>query len=606
VAQLLAMPGLAILGSYIAVLFTAPMLADREVAIVWGTRIVPHVADTAKVVAGAIRKGRVCLAGCMLPIAAEVRSMLLLGASGTGKTVAIQALMHTVRSRGDRMIVADPDGASMSQFWQSGDIILNPLDGRSVRWDLLGEIKRSSDYKHLAQSILPYTGDAKADEWMRHSQVIFANSMQTWHEGQLGTSDQFLQTIAIGGESKLRLLCQGTAAATYFAEGGERMLTSIMGTLTPALEELEKLAGGKGALLSVRDWVRQGTGTIWVPYGADEIAALRGPISCWMRLGIFELLSMPTDGNRRLWFFLDELDALGRIQGLKDAMVRARKKGGCIVAGIQSIAQVRAVNGDAEAQTIVEQFGTQLVLRCGASEGGGTADFASDLLGEREIERIETSTSHSRGQGGPSTTSYRRQLERAVLPSQITQLPDLSGYLKISGRTEWLKLAYEPIKLEEDISPKEPTRLDASTSEPIDVQEEADSSGQTAKLPLMSAEGFPRMSFPWSAERVFDLTAELYGRQHPKRPPAPSLEGERDELVTQQEAYVNGWVNVVWPDFRHWWVNAAEEDRYHTAMAALRAAGLELAGYDAIPGAVWEQLQELRPAEGKRPFLNAA
>lgn len=456
-AELLAMPGLAIIGSYIMVLFTAPALADREVAIVRGTRIVPHVADTAKVVAQAVRKGRVCLAGCMLPAAAEVRSMLLLGASGTGKTVAIQALMHTVRSRGDRMIVADPDGASMTLFWQPGDIILNPLDRRSVRWDLLGEIKRPSDYKHLAQSILPYTGDAKADEWMRHAQVIFAACMQTWHEGQLGTSDEFLQTLAIGGENKLRLLCQGTAAAAYFAEGGERMLTSIMGTLTPALEELEKLAGGKGRLFSVRDWVRQGTGTVWVPYGADEIAALRGPISCWMRLGIFELLAMPTSDSRRLWFFLDELDALGRIQGLKDCMVRARKKGGCIVAGIQSIAQVRAVNGDAEAQTIVEQFGTQLVLRCGASEGGGTADFASDLLGEREIERIETSTSHNRGQDGASTTtSYHRQLERAVLPSQVTQLPDLSGYLRISGRTEWLKLSYRPIELEERISPIDP------------------------------------------------------------------------------------------------------------------------------------------------------
>jgi len=457
VAEMLAMPGLAILGSYVAVLCKAPELADREVAIMRGTRIVPHVADTAKVVARAINKGRVCLAGCLLPIAAEVRSTLLLGASGTGKTVAIQALMHTVRARGNRMIVADPDGASMSLFWQPGDIILNPLDRRSVRWDLLGEIKRPSDYKHLAQSILPYTGDAKADEWMRFSQVIFAACLQTWHEGQLGTSDDFLRMIALGGEEKLRLLCQGTAAAKYFADGGQRMLTSIMGTLTPALEELEKLAGGTGELFSVRNWVRQGTGTVWIPYGADEIAALRGPISCWMRLGIFELLSMPTSGTRRLWFFLDELDALGRIQGLKDAMVRARKKGGCIVAGIQSIAQVRAVNGDAEAQTIVEQFGTQLVLRCGASEGGGTADFASDLLGEREIERIETSTSHNRGQDGPSTTtSYRRQLERAVLPSQITQLPDLSGYLKISGRVEWLKLNYEPIKLEERISPTDP------------------------------------------------------------------------------------------------------------------------------------------------------
>jgi type IV secretory pathway TraG/TraD family ATPase VirD4 len=43
--------------------------------------------------------------------------------------------------------------------------------------------------------------------------------------------------------------------------------------------------------------------------------------------------------------------------------------------------------GDAEAQTIVENCGSTLILRCSASEGGGTAEFASRLIGEREIMR---------------------------------------------------------------------------------------------------------------------------------------------------------------------------------------------------------------------------
>jgi len=416
-----------------------------------------YTMDTRKAVASAVRKERVCLAGFVLPVKAEVRSILLLGASGTGKSVAIVALMRTILARGDRMIVADPDGATMSRFWKAGDSILNPLDGRSVRWDLLAEIRTPSDFKHLAQSILPFTGDARIDEWRTHSQEIFAACLQTWSEGQLGSSDDFLLTMARGGEAKMKLLCQGTVAADYFAEGGERMLSSILNTLRPSLNELEALTGSQGKLFSVRQWVREGKGTLWIPYGAEQIAALKGPVSCWMRLAIFELLSMPSSSTRRMWFFLDELDALGRIQGLKDALVRMRKKGGCVVAGIQSIAQVRAVYGEAEAQTIVEQFGTLLVLKCGASEGGGTARFASDLIGEREVERIETSTAYNRGQDGPSTTtSFRRHLERAVLPSEITQLPDLSGYLRVSGQAEWMRVSFEPIEIEEHTSTSEP------------------------------------------------------------------------------------------------------------------------------------------------------
>jgi hypothetical protein len=42
------------------------------------------------------------------------------------------------------------------------------------------------------------------------------------------------------------------------------------------------------------------------------------------------------------------------------------------VLGFQSIAQVSATYGRGEADTIVENCGNTLILRCSASEGGGT------------------------------------------------------------------------------------------------------------------------------------------------------------------------------------------------------------------------------------------
>lgn len=89
----------------------------------------------------------------------------------------------------------------------------------------------------------------------------------------------------------------------------------------------------------------------------------------------------------RLWFVVDELDALGHIEGLKDALARVRKFGGRCVLGFQSIAQVSTIYGQGPAKTIVENCSNSLVLRCSASEGGGTAQFASALIGKREIVR---------------------------------------------------------------------------------------------------------------------------------------------------------------------------------------------------------------------------
>src|ERR1700674_1425606 len=168
-----------------------------------------------------------------------------------------------------------------------------------------------------------------------------------------------------------------------------------------------------------------------------ESIALR---STWMRLAIFEAMNQ-SEGDQRLWFIIDELDALGPIDGLKDALARLRKFGGRCVIGFQSIAQVSGTYGAGDAQTIVENCGNTLVLRCSASENGGTARFASKLIGEREVLREQGSRSQSGLFEKPhrtKTTSVQHVTESAVMPSEIEQLPDLAGYLKFASLPEWL------------------------------------------------------------------------------------------------------------------------------------------------------------------------
>jgi hypothetical protein len=45
---------------------------------------------------------------------------------------------------------------------------------------------------------------------------------------------------------------------------------------------------------------------------------------------------------------------------------------------------------------------------------------------------------------GVRTTSQQVSLEAAILPSQIEQLPDLTGYLKLASRAEWLRVRLTP------------------------------------------------------------------------------------------------------------------------------------------------------------------
>lgn len=96
---------------------------------------------------------------------------------------------------------------------------------------------------------------------------------------------------------------------------------------------------------------------------------------------------------------------------------------------------------------IVENCGNTLILRCSASERGGTAEFASRLIGRREI--IRRQVSHSRGTlfskaQATATSTDHYVTEDAVMASEIEQLPDLTGFLRLASRPEWRRVIVVP------------------------------------------------------------------------------------------------------------------------------------------------------------------
>ena len=102
--------------------------------------------------------------------------------------------------------------------------------------------------------------------------------------------------------------------------------------------------------------------------------------------------------------------------------------------------------GHADAHTIVENCGNTLILRCSASEGGGTARFASQLIGEREVTRTSRSaTRRATELFGSRTLSESAGAESAVMPAEIEQLPDLQGYLKCASQPAWRRVRLDAV-----------------------------------------------------------------------------------------------------------------------------------------------------------------
>jgi hypothetical protein len=408
---------------------------------------------------------RITVAGVPLSIEDEVKHFKFIGTTGTGKSTAIHEVLDVALRRGDRAVIADPDAGYLRRFYrpERGDVILNPFEPASARWDLFAEINDAYDVEQLARSLIPDHEGADRS-WRGYARTFFSAVTSQAHAAGSRDVRDLYRLLVVAGTSELRTLVAGTPAQPFLEEHNGRMFDSIRSVTASAVGALDYISRQTSAPLSVRQWVRgnekgQGGGVLFMPYRAGQVAALRSTISAWLRLGIFEAMEKD-EGDQRLWFVVDELDALGQIDGLKDALARLRKFGGRCVLGFQSVAQVSSTYGQGESQTIVENCGNSLILRCSGSEHGGTSRFASRLIGEREVLRTSVSRSRRATELWPSVTRAEHLgVESAVLGAEIEQLPDLCGYLKIASQPQWLRVALRPMSAVRMSATPPPTAL---------------------------------------------------------------------------------------------------------------------------------------------------
>jgi type IV secretory pathway TraG/TraD family ATPase VirD4 len=388
------------------------------------------------------------LAGVRIAPLDETKHFKLIGTTGTGKSTAIRELLGRALERGDRAVITDPDAGYLLPFYNRyrGDVILNPFEPHGVKWNPFAEIRELYDIEQLAGGLIPATEDASGREWRGYARTFLSAVLRRCYQNEVHDVAELWRLLTVAPSSELRPIVFGTPAQPFLEPDNARMFGSIRSVAGSAAAALAYVKDQRALSFSVRDWVRAGQGVLFIPYKAGQIAALRSIIATWMRLAIVETMNHP-EQDQRLWFVVDELDALGAIDGLKDALARLRKFGGRCVLGFQSVAQVSSTYGVGEAQTLVENCGNTLILRCSASENGGTSQFASKLIGEREIIRRQTSRGRDRD-GLFATRSWRRSTsvskqhvtEAAVMASELEQLPDLTGYLKTASSREWLRV----------------------------------------------------------------------------------------------------------------------------------------------------------------------
>jgi type IV conjugative transfer system coupling protein TraD len=383
---------------------------------------------------GIVRFRPVRLLGVPYPLGTEQEHTLTVGSPGSGKSQALHDLLESIRARGDRAVVYDPElEYTKHHFVEGTDRILNPYDARSVAWSPYNDARDLPDFEKLAACIFkePKSGDPY---WTRATRAVFVYAAYRLRRLYPHATLDDLLRVFFGPMSVLTKLLQNTPAAQHLAGGSNGRTQSIQSVLAEGVGSLVHLAGN-AADFSLRAWVNDPSGRpgfLFLSAPETHMTSLRPLLSFWSELVVSALLSRIDDGERRTtWIVLDEFPSLGKVESLASGPERLRKYGGAVVLGMQQVSQIQEIYGHEVAQTIIGQCATKLILRCQDPE---TAKHMAEQLGRRQTRRVDETVSYGANslRDGVGLTP-REDLELVALPDQVMNLPKFHGFIRVSN-----------------------------------------------------------------------------------------------------------------------------------------------------------------------------
>lgn len=360
----------------------------------------------------------------VLPRAGESSHILIMGDTGMGKSTLIRQILLQVEARGDTAIVYDPALEYLPKFYrpERGDTILNPIDQRTPYWSPSDELTHITEASTLAASLFPHRQNENAF-FTEGPRKIFAHLL-TFKP----TPEELVWWICHEGEIDRRV--RGTEYAAMIDRRASAQRSGVLASLNMVADSLKLLPREADTTKrwSAARWANERKGWLFLTSTPATRERLVPLTSLWLDTLVLRLMNYGQTGPRAVWFVLDELATLQRLPQLHTAVTENRKSNNPVVLGFQGRSQLETRYGH-EAEAMLSQPATKIFL---ATSEPNAARWISDAIGEIETER--QSESRSSGQWGRSrsseTQNLQRQREPLVIPSEITGLQPLHGYLK--------------------------------------------------------------------------------------------------------------------------------------------------------------------------------
>lgn len=381
------------------------------------------------------------LSGLPLIKDSETKHMMIVGTTGAGKTNTFNHLLPQIRDRNQKAIIVDTTGTFVEKYYNSEtDILLNPLDERSVNWDLWKECKTDVQIDDFASSLIPQT--LHDQFWSDASRLLFSQTIKILQKRKACSIKKLLDYAIHKPLVKIQGFYAGTPAASLVDIAADKTAASIRITLSTHLKSIH-LMDDKEEGFSIQEWIKDDSQRGWLFLASmpDQRETLRPLMSSWLNIAINSLMACKPNQDRRLWFIIDEKQSLNKIEALPKALAEIRKYGGCIVAGLQNISQLDKLYGHESRKTMSSLYNTKIFFR---SPDTDTAQWISKMIGEHEVLENNEGISFGAHQmrDGVSLTEHKKQ--KAIVPySELLNLKDLEAYIKLPEDYPVSKITFE-------------------------------------------------------------------------------------------------------------------------------------------------------------------
>ncbi len=360
-----------------------------------------------------------------IPQTEEAKHIQIMGDTGAGKSTLLKQILQQISDRGEVAIVYDPAGEFTQSFYrpERGDWILNPLDVRCPYWTPASELRTPAEARTIAASLYQSTEEKKGEFFTQTPQKIFAHLLK-----YRPSPEELVHWMA--NEEEIDKRVEGTELASIIAKGAQQQRSGVLaslGLVADSLRLLPTMEQAEGREWSATEWAEKRTGWIFLTSTEAEQEALRPLHSLWIDLLILRLLTIPKPGQKRAWLVIDELASLQRLPQFHTALTKGRKSENPIVFGYQGKAQLEVIYGHL-AEVMLSQPSTKFVLKTAEPKA---AKWASELLGEIEIERVRETVADGKRAGKSFTQD--RQIEPLVMASEIEGLADLHTFVKLGN-----------------------------------------------------------------------------------------------------------------------------------------------------------------------------